>query len=507
MEYVAGSAAPETQPQEQAPEAPAITGGAEHVGRVSLSAEESVPISVPEQSSEQEVAKENSHSMEQALAGEYDYQGPRRGELRRGTVLAMNPDGMIVDLGLKREGLVPANDLQRVDKKVLAGIHPGDVVPVYVLRPRDHEGNLIVSLHRGWMEQDWIRAEELASSRGIWEGQVTGYNRGGLIVPFGRIRGFVPASHLANMPRSLSPAQREERMAKLVGQKLPLKVIEVDREHRRLVFSVRLAMREWRAIRREQLLNSLQEGSTVRGRVSSIADFGVFVDLGGADGLIHISELSWGQVQNPRKLVKVGDELEAHVLRVDREHNRIALSLKRLRPDPWLFAEDNYWVDQLVEGTVSRVVDFGAFVELEEGIEGLVHVSELANKPPADPRRVIAEGERHLFRVIKVDARRRRIGLSLRRVTDEEREEWLARQEEEEASAPASAIVASGSTGEAEPKETGVETVLVSSSEEVQPAANAPAEATEEIPVTPPDENESLWKSLAADEERGLIKP
>lgn len=505
MEYVAGSAAPEAQPQEQATEEPAVTGGAELAGLVSTSAAKSSPTTASELSSGQAVVAKDSDTMEQALTGEYDYQGPRRGELRRGTVLTINPDGMIVDLGLKREGLVPANDLQRVDKKVLAGIKAGDVVPVYVLRPRDREGNLIVSLHRGWLEQDWIRAEELAASQGIWEGQVTGYNRGGLIVPFGKIRGFVPVSHLVNMPRTQNPAQREERMAKLVGQKLPLKVIEVDREHRRLVFSVRLAIREWRAIRREQLLNSLQEGSTVRGRVSSVADFGVFVDLGGADGLIHISELSWGQVQNPRKLVKVGDELEAYVLRVDREHNRIALSLKRLRPDPWLFAEDNYWVDQLVEGTVSRVVDFGAFVGLEEGIEALAHVSELANKPPADPRRVVAEGERHLFRVIKVDARRRRIGLSLKRVTDEERQEWLAQQEE--VSAPASVVSALESTGEAEPESKSVEVASALPTEEVELAANAPAEPTEEVPVAPPEENESLWKSLAADEERGLIKP
>jgi small subunit ribosomal protein S1 len=208
-------------------------------------------------------------------------------------------------------------------------------VAVAVRKAQDKEGRLILSIYQALVQEDWQEAERMLEAGEIYEGEISGYNRGGLLVPFGRIRGFIPASHTVGMPRGLKGEERRDRLADMVGDEVGLKVIEVDRHRRRLILSQRQARRAWQRIQRKRVMEELAEGKTVSGTVTGITDFGAFVDLGGADGLIHISELSWRQVDDPREVVEVGDEVEVYVLNLDWDRTRIALSLKRLAPNPW----------------------------------------------------------------------------------------------------------------------------------------------------------------------------
>jgi small subunit ribosomal protein S1 len=361
------------------------------------------------------------------IAEDYAYQQSKRGEIRMGHVIAIKDEGIVVDLGLKREGFIPQDDVRQVGTEPLAQLKIGDEIPVYVLRPEnDREGNVLVSWHRARQEQDWIDAQRLHDTAEVWEGKVKGYNRGGLIVPYGKIRGFVPASQITGVSRRLDAASLQARLAEMVGQDLPLKVIEVDRESRRLILSERTARREWRAKQREILLNELQEGDIVPGVVRNICDFGIFVDLGGTDGLVHVSEMSWRRTNHPSEVVQVGDKVRAYVLRVDRENRRIGLSLRLAEPDPWSTVEEKYNIGDLVTGTITKLIAFGAFAALDDGIEGLVHISELAEIPPKHPGEVVNQDQVLPLCVVKIDTQRRRMGLSLRRVTEEQRAEWEA---------------------------------------------------------------------------------
>jgi small subunit ribosomal protein S1 len=249
----------------------------------------------------------------------YDYERPRRGQVRQGMILRVEEQGLTVDVGLKRDGFVPQTDVERLDKDAAARLEAGQEVVAFVVRPEDRNGNLILSLHQAQIEQDWTRGQELLESGEIWRGKITGYNRGGLTLKFGRIYAFVPGSHIwALNNRHLSPDQRASKFQAYVGQELPLKVIEVDRKKRRLILSERLAQQKLRRRHRERLLKELEEGQVCQGVVTKLCDFGAFVDLGGADGLIHFSELAWRRVQHPSEVLQVDDEVEVYVLRLDR---------------------------------------------------------------------------------------------------------------------------------------------------------------------------------------------
>ena len=373
------------------------------------------------QMTEEESGEEEPRSSMADLMDEgYDYHRPRRGDIRSGTVVRIDPDAIIVDIGGKRDGIVPSRDLERLGPEVLEGIRVGDEVRVYIMHPETRDGDTIVSLNLARQAMDWEKAQKLMESGEIFEGEVSGYNKGGLIVPFGRLQGFVPASQIVNLNGRVGGGSHLERLAQMVGQELPLKVIEVSRHRRRLIMSERAAQREWRAQQREKLFEDIQEGEVRQGVVSNLCDFGAFVDLGGADGLVHISELAWSRVKHPREVLKIGQEVEVRVLKADRDRQRIALSLKRLQSDPWRDVEEKYHVDQLVTGTVTNVVKFGAFAELEPGIEGLIHMSELVEGGSAEPADVVQEGERLTLQILSIDSARQRIGLSLRRVPAEE---------------------------------------------------------------------------------------
>ena len=376
---------------------------------------------------QEEAASSMMDQLEEYLSdGEYDYQLPKRGDIHTGVIIEIGDRGAIVDAGFKRDGIVPASDLDRLDEETLKTIQPGDELAVAVTKPQDEEGRLILSIYQALVREDWEKAERMMAEGELYEGTISGFNRGGLLVPFGRIRGFIPASHTVGMPRGLKGDERRERLADMVGDDVGLKIIEVDRHRRRLILSQRQARRAWQKIQRKRVMEELTEGETVVGTVTGITDFGAFVDLGGADGLIHISELSWKQVDDPREVVEVGDEVEVYVLNLDWDRTRIALSLKRLKPNPWTQVASHYEVGELAEGKVSRVLDFGAFVELDLGVEGLLHVSEMTGASQLSPTEILSAGQKVLVKIIGIDTHKQRITLSARQVHRDQWERWMA---------------------------------------------------------------------------------
>jgi len=425
------------------------------------------------------------------LTEAYDYQRPRRGQIRKGVILQFEEHGAIVDVGLKRDGFVPWEDIERLGKEAASQLEPGQEVVARIVRPRDRDDRLILSLYQARLEKDWTEAQKLLESGKVWQGQVTGYNRGGVLVEYGHIRAFVPASHLSTLKsRGLAPEQRRAQFEAYVGQEVPLKVIEVDRDRRRLILSERLAKRQLCRQNMERLLDILLEGQVVQGTVSRLCDFGAFVDLGGADGLIHLSELAWRRVRHPNEVVQVGDEIEVYVLRLDYKRKRISLSLKRLQPSPWELVDEIYTQGQLVPGIVTNVVGFGAFILLDIGVEGLAHVSELADPPPSDPREVVQQGDELVLRILRIDAFRHRISLSLKRVYPQEEEENLVQEartqsvETDEASAP--------SSGNEERPSVESERAVEETSVEASPTAS----------LRPPDDT-AFWSNLPEEEQAG----
>jgi small subunit ribosomal protein S1 len=442
--------------------------------------------------------------MERWLTEEYVYKPPRPGDIRQGEILKVNERGYVVDLGLKRDGFIPRTDVELLGEETSSSLEPGQVVKARVVRLEDAEGNLLLSLYQARFEKDWTKARDLLESGEVWCGEAVDYNRGGLLVQFENLRGFVPGSHLwKKLGKDVSPEQREARLEVYVGKELQLKVIEVNRDRRRLVLSERLAQQQVRDHSRERLMNELVEGQVAQGIVSGLRPFGAFVDLGGADGLIHISELAWRRVRHPDEVLQVGDEIDVYVLRLDHERKRIGLSLKRLQPDPWTLVDETYTIDQLVSGTVTNVVDFGAFVALDLGVEGLVHADDLAEPPPSHSREIVQRGDELVLRILRIDSFRERIGLSLKQVSEQERNAWLAQQAEDQTAQTGS--MADSASGSQE-----VATPLEGESEGTLPVEPEPLgeDVLREEPISvavgqPVDEG--LWVSLIEHEEAGKV--
>jgi len=361
------------------------------------------------------------HPMAALLAEEGAKIMPERGDVIEGVIVSKAPSEIVIDIASKSEGIVGSRDLERLDADYIKSLKVGDTVFVYVIRPQDAEGRSILSLSRALLESDWKEAEELYEAKEMIESTVSSCNKGGIIVHLGRVRAFVPASQIVSvrLPRDASEEERIEQLGQIVGQTLHLKIIELDRRRNRLILSERVAMREWRQERKNRLMEELQEGEVREGEVSSLCDFGAFVDLGGADGLVHLSELSWRHVEHPREVLKVNEKVKVYVLGVDRERRRIALSIKRLQPEPWSTVEERFEIGQKVNGTITKLTDFGAFARLDEDIEGLIHISELSDERITHPSAVVEEGQEVEVRIIRIDAARRRLGLSLRRVNDD----------------------------------------------------------------------------------------
>ena len=371
--------------------------------------------------------------MEGFLEEDYSYPSPKRGDIIDGTVVSVSPSEILIDVGCKTEGLVSNRELERMGPEAFERIQVGDSVLAYVVRPEDPEGNLILSLNRAEMEGDWRKAEQLLAADEVFEAEVSAYNKGGAIAQIGKVRGFIPGSQLIRRrrPPQSEESREENPLAHLVGQTVNLKVIELDRRRNRLILSEKAAAREQRKRDKEKLLSELREGEVRNGVVSSLCSFGAFVDLGGADGLVHLSELCWGHVNHPSELLRVGDDVSVHILNVDRERRRIGLSIKRTQPEPWSRVGETYYVDQLVEGTVTKITDFGAFARLDDNIEGLVHVSELSDQHINHPSEVVREGDSYTLQIIRIDSDRHRIGLSLKRAGVPQKDSWQLDEEED----------------------------------------------------------------------------
>ncbi len=370
---------------------------------------------------------------EQYLEQDLELDLPGRGDLREGVIVEIRPSELLVNVGSKRDGVVPQSDLARLDPEFVKNLHEGQVVDVVIARQPDDDGIFVLSMSDALQMRDWEHAQALMDSGEITTHRVVGYNKGGLTVEFNHLRGFVPASHILDMPRNLSEDQRRAELEGRIGQKMRLKVIEVEKRRRRLVMSESLAEREFQAARREELFRTLSVGDILTGEVRSLRPFGAFVDIGGADGLLHVSEIGWSNVSHPREALEVGQVIDVQVIRIDPDNQRIGLSRKRLLDNPWDSVEERYVAGMSVPATITRVVDFGAFAELEPGIEGLIHISELADITVAEPLKTVRVGDHVMVKVLRVDRKRQRVGLSLRQADQGD----LARDDDEAVDAAA----------------------------------------------------------------------
>ncbi len=343
-----------------------------------------------------------------------------QGQVVRGTIVRVSPQAIVVDVGAKCEGVISGRELEQVDQEM----NPGDEVMVYVVNPEDHCGEIVLSLARAKAAADWQQARSLMEKNETVELEVIAANRGGLIVRFRGLRGFVPASQLARCRRvpRISEPSCQDILQRLVGETIRVQVIEADVERNRLILSERAAEARSEMDRKAELLATLRAGDVRRGYVSNLTDFGAFVDLGGMDGLVHLSEMSWKRIAHPSDVLRVGQEVEVMVLNVDQERQRVALSIKRLEPDPWEMVGERYQIGQLVECCITRLTKWGAFACVigDEAIEGLVHVSELTELPVGHPSDVVQPGQVLTLRVVRVEPESHRLALSLRQVGREE---------------------------------------------------------------------------------------
>ena len=379
-----------------------------------------------------------------------------------------DPDGIFVNIGHKAEGVVPPGEMRTLDQEAREKLAVGDELVTFVVRTETAEHGAILSIDRAEGEKGWSTLQKILDAGTNVEGVVEGFNRGGAIVQVEGVQGFVPMSQLVSIsrehfrvaqeartppavetaaeeakeddpqeadtpptletaaeetkegdPQEQDQAEKEDPLAADIGKVLQLKVLEVNRGRNRAIFSERRAMQEWRDEQKARLIEELTEGETRHGKVTGISSFGAFVDLGGADGLIHISELSWNQVNSPEEIVSPGQELDVFVLRVDAENKKIALSLKRLKPEPWETINERHQVGDIVDATVTKLTNFGAFARVEGSVEGLIHISELTDRMINHPREVIREGDAVKLKVLRIEAERRRLGLSLRQAEEE----------------------------------------------------------------------------------------
>jgi len=354
---------------------------------------------------------------------------PQRNEIITGVIASINESEILVDIGAKSEGIISGQELAGLEQSVLDSLEVGQEIEVFVVRAEGREGQSLLSIRRALEEQDWVVAEDYLQRKENYKVEIIGYNKGGLIVTFGKVRGFVPASQVsANRRRRASGTTPDDRWNEMIGEEMSVKVIEVDRSRNRLILSERAAMREKREEMRQELMENLNVGDIHTGRVTSLTDFGAFVDLGGIDGLVHLSELAWEHITNPAQVLSVGDEIEVEVIDVDTDRQRIGLSRKRRLTNPWDRIEELYEVDQLVQGVVTKLTKFGAFARLvdQPAIEGLIHISELADHRIGHPREVVEEGQTLTLRVVRIEPDKRRIGLSLKKVdsVDYLNEDW-----------------------------------------------------------------------------------
>ena len=355
----------------------------------------------------------------------------RRGEVVDGEVMGFSDDGgILVNIGHKSEGVVQQREMRSLSQEELQNLGIGDKIITYVLRPESADNPAILSIDRALGETGWRELEKCLEDNETVEGSILGFNKGGAIGDVRKVQGFVPMSQLVSVPRDIfrdrseteedpeTEARRMQRQAEETGKTLQLKILEINRSRNRAIFSERQAVQEWRDAQKARLVNELEVGEVRKGVVTGISSFGAFVDLGGADGLVHISEMSWGPVGRPEDVVSIGDQLDVFVLRVDIENKKIALSLRRLEPEPWETIHERLHVDDIVDAQITKLTNFGAFARVEGNIEGLIHISELSDRVIGHPREVVQEGEDVKLKVLRIEPERRRLGLSLKQTMD-----------------------------------------------------------------------------------------
>jgi len=354
----------------------------------------------------QDISDEEMNQMIDGTLTDFD-----EGDLIDGTVVKIEHDEVLVDIGFKSEGVIPARELSiRKDADPSEVVNLGDKIEALVLQKEDKDGRLILSKKRAEYERAWIQVEDKFKAGEVVTGEVIEVVKGGLILDIG-LRGFLPAS--------LVDLRRVKDLSAYLGTEIEARVIEMDRNRNNVVLSRRVLLEEGRKNERAEILEKLSKGMRLKGTVSSIVDFGAFVDLGGIDGLIHISELSWSHVNHPSEVVKVGEEVEVEVLDIDLQRERISLGLKQTTEDPWTKLVETYPVGTVVDGKVTKIVPFGAFIELGANVEGLVHISEMAMKHIDSPAQVVHVGDTVKVKVMDVNVERRRISLSMKAAAEE----------------------------------------------------------------------------------------
>ena len=345
----------------------------------------------------------------------------RRGEALEGKVILINEEGVLVNIGAKSEGVVPLREIRSLGETELAALSAGDSIVTVMMR-QEENGQYLLSYDKAQAERGWIQLEQEMENGNSIAVKVTGYNRGGLLVDALGVQGFVPLSQLSGDRRSEMQESNEEQIAeileKMIGEELSLKIIEVNKRRQRAILSERVFNQEERDEQRMQLMSELTEGSIVKGRVTGVREFGAFVDLGGIDGLIHISELSWQPVEQPSDIVQPSDEIDVYILKLDSESGRISLSLRRTQPDPWQIEIAKFSEGEIVDATVTRLTPFGAFAKIQDNIEGLIHISELSENHVRHPKEIVKEGDTHQVKILRIEPERRRLGLSIRQVQD-----------------------------------------------------------------------------------------
>lgn len=367
---------------------------------------------------EDQFQMDNNHETMESLMRSEDagLEFPSQGEIRKGVIASISQSQILVSVGSKSEGVIMGRELDQIPDSERQELAVGQEIPVYVLNPEDQNGNVVLSYVRAREAMGWEQVEAMQESAESFEGKIEGYNKGGLIVLVHGLRGFIPASQISMTRRNMVQGDTPDRWAKMIGESISVRIIEVDRARRRLILSERAASPETRQSLKERVIEGLEEGQVYTGRVTSVAEFGAFVNVNGADGLVHLSELSWERVQHPSEVLSVGQEVKVKVISVDKDKKRIGLSIRALQGDPWHTKAEGFKVGQLVEGTITRLTKFGAFARLEGDIEGLIHISELSESRINHPKEAVKEGDVLTLRVIRIDADQRRIGLSLRKV-------------------------------------------------------------------------------------------
>ena len=335
----------------------------------------------------------------------------QRGEVVKGEVVRVDDDGIVVSVGLKTEGIVPLQEMHTLALEEKERLQPGDSVMVAISGGRGPGEMALLSIDQARKESGWLELLEHLNNNTLVTARVMEQNRGGVVVNYRGIRGFVPFSQLAPMPGE----SREQALAERIGQEYPFNVLEVDQARERLVLSERALWQKQQDEARDSFISDLEEGSLVTGRVTSLRGFGAFVNLGQAEGLVHISELAWARIKGPEEVVQVGQELQVQVLKVDPETKRISLSLKRTQPEPWVTVPERYNIGEIVDGTVTRLADFGAFIRLEDWVEGLVHISELSPRQVKNPSECVYVNQKVRVVILDIDPAKRRISLSYKK--------------------------------------------------------------------------------------------